>query len=161
MVDNQIFSSPPASCVKFQFKCPDPKTVFRPSFKLSAHLIVAVGLPHAGLLHVAAAPAAGAVSPLLELHTAKDSAVPGVAAAHAAPTPAAATSAAAPVAPAAGAALLPHPGRGTLGDPRGPTVLHAAAVPAAASAAAPTRNGSGPVGIAPAAPESEHTFRIS
>ena len=160
MVDNQIFSSPPESCVKFQFKCPDPKTVFRPSFKLSAHLIVAVGLPHAGLLHVAAAPA-GAVSPLLELHTAKDSAVPGVAAAHAAPTPAAATSAPAPVAAVARAALLPHPGRGTLGDPRGPAVLHAAAVPAAASAAAPTRNGTGPVGIAPATPESEHTFSIS
>ena len=158
VVDNQIFSSPPESCVKFQFKCPDPKTVFRPSFQLFAHLIVAVGLPHAGLLHVAAA----AVSPLLELHAAKDS-VPGVPSTHAASAPAAAAAAAAtaaPVAAAAGAGRLPHSGRGTLRDPRGPTVLHAATVRAAAAPAGPTRNARS-VGIAPAAPESEHNFSTS
>ena len=136
---------------------------------MSAHLVVAVdaavGLPHAGLLHVTAA---AAVSPLLELHAAKDS-VPCVSSTHAASAPAAATTTttaaaaatAAPVAAAAaGAGRLPHSGRGTLRDPRGPTVLHAATVRAAAAPAGPTRNARS-VGIAPAAPESEHNFSTS
>ena len=49
-----------------------------PPASFRAHLIVSVGLPHAGLLHVP--------SSLLELHAAKDP-VAGVTAAHATPAP--------------------------------------------------------------------------
>ena len=104
-----------------------------PPASFRAHLIVSVGLPHAGLLHVP--------SSLLELHAAKDP-VAGVTAAHATPAPPTST---APVA-AARAALLAHAGRGALRDPRGPAVLH----PAAVRPGPARRNGGISVGIAAA-----------
>ena len=58
----------------------------------AAYLIVAIGLPHSGLLHITA------VSPLLELHAAKDSVPVVAAAAHAAAPAPASTAASAPVA---------------------------------------------------------------